>query len=120
MGGRKSHSLQKVVGDIRKVKEEQKRLVEGIKKNQPAQIVKASAGILSKSDKSLEALAYSYVFADSIQKEYKRLSEEETKSRRKEISQKWVDFRKETEKQFDSETNRDIVDSTTRIFGGQK
>ncbi len=120
MGGRKGHSLQKIVGDLRKVKEEQKRLVEGIKKNHPIQIVKASAGILSKSDKSLDALAYSYVFADSIQKDYKKLSVEETKERRKEISHKWADFRKEAEKQFDPETNREIVDSATRIFGGEK
>lgn len=120
MGGRKGYSLKRIVGDIRKVKTEQKQLLDSIKSNQPENVVKASAKILAKSDNALESLAYSYLFVDSIKDDYKKLGAEGTKERRKELAKKWSDFRKEKGKKFDPSTNRDVVDSATRVLGGGK
>ena len=120
MGGRKGYSLKKIVGDIRKVKTEQKQLLSSIRENDPKKLVKASAKILAKSDNALESLVYSYLFVDSIKDDYQKLSAEGTKERRKELAKKWADFRKEKDKTFDPTTNRDIVDSATRVLGGGK
>jgi len=118
MGGRKGYSLKKVVGDLRKIKETQKELLKGIKDKDPKKIVKASAKILAKSEIALESIGYSYIFVDSISSEYKKLQKESTKERRKELTKKWASFRKEKGKKFDATTNRDVVDSTTRVLGG--
>lgn len=120
MGGRKGYSLKAIVRDMRKVRAEQKQLLQGVKENDPKKVVGASAKILSKSDSALESLAYSYLFVDSIKDDYKKLSEESIKQRRKELSKRWADFRKEKGKKFDPTTNRDVVDSATRILGGGK
>lgn len=120
MGGRKGYPLQKIVGNVRRMKDEQKQLLEGIKENNPEKVVKASVGIISKSDKALESLVYSYLFVDSIKKDYRKLSKEDTKKRRKKLAKKWASYRKEKGKQFDPTTNREIVDSATRILGGKK
>lgn len=120
MGGRKGYSLKAIVRDIRKVRVEQKQLLQGVKENDPKKIVGASAKILSKSDRGIESLAYSYLFVDSIKDDYKKLSEESIKKRRKELAKKWADFRKEKGKKFDPATNRNVVDSATRVLGGEK
>lgn len=118
MGGRKGYSLKKVVGDLRKVRATQKELLQGVQDKDPKKVVKASAKILAKSDKALESIGYSYLFIDSLSKEYKDLQKESTKKRRKDLAKKWASFRKEKGKRFDSATNRDVVDSTTRVLGG--
>lgn len=119
MGGRKGYSLKKIVGDIRKVKSEQKELLKGIEDNNPKKVVQASAGILAKSDASLESLAHSFLFVGGLKEnEYKKLSEQDIKERRKELAKKWSSYRKEKGKKFDALTNRDVVDSATRVLGG--
>lgn len=119
MGGRKGYSLKRIVGDMRKVRSEQKELLKGIEDNNPKKVVQASAGILAKSDASLESLAHSFLFVSGIkEKEHKRLSEQDTKERRKELAKKWASYRKEKGKKFDASTNRDVVDSATRVLGG--
>jgi len=119
MGGRKGYSLKRIVGDIRKIKSEQKKLLKGIEDNNPKKVVQASAGILAKSDASLESLAHSFLFVGGFkEKEYKKLSGQETKERRKELAKKWASYRREKGKKFDAFTNRDIVDSATRVLGG--
>lgn len=121
MGGRKGYSLKKIVGDIRKVKSNQKELLKGIKDNNPKQVVKSSARILAKSDTALESLAHSFLFVGSLkEKDYKKLSKQDTKDRRKELAKKWSSYRKEKGKKFDSATNRDVVDSATRVLRGAK
>ncbi|MBU2503538.1 MAG: hypothetical protein KJ879_00590 [Nanoarchaeota archaeon] len=121
MGGRKGYSLKKIVGDIRKVKSNQKELLQGIKDNNPKKVVSASAGILAKSDTALESLAHSFLFVGSLkEKDFKRLNKESTKERRKQLAKKWASYRKEKGKKFDAATNRDIVDSATRTLGGIK
>ena len=119
MGGRRGYSLKKIVGDIKKVKSEQKELLRGIEDRNPKKVVRASAGILAKSDSSLESLAHSFLFIGGLkEKDYKRLSTQRTKERRKELAKKWASYRKEKGKKFDVATNRDVVDSATRILGG--
>ena len=121
MGGRKGYSLKKIVGDRRKIRADQKELLQGIKDNNPKKVVNASGKILAKSDKIIESLAHSYRFAGSIkEKDLKKLSKKNTKERRKEITKKWATYRKKKSKKFDAATNRDIVDSATRVFGGEK
>ena len=120
MGGRKGYSLNKVVGDLRKVRGDQKELLEGIQDRNPKEVVTASARILAKSDKALESIGYGYIFIDGISDEYGKLRKESTKERRKELSRKWASFRKGKGKKFDSSTNRDVVDTVTRILGGKK
>lgn len=121
MGGRKGYSLKKIVGDIRKVKPEQKLLLSGIKDNNPKKVVSASAKILAKSQQSLESLAHSFLFVGGInENEYAKLHKENTKTRRRELTKKWAAYRKEKAKKFDASTNRDIVDSATRVLGGAK
>jgi hypothetical protein len=118
MGGRKGYSLKNIVGDLRKVRATQKELLEGVQEEDPKKVVKASAKILAKSDKALESIGYSYLFIDSLSDEYKELRKESTKERRKNLAKKWASFRKEKDKKFDAATNRDVVDSTTRVLGG--
>lgn len=119
MGGRRGYSLKVIVGDMGKVKSERKDLLKGIKDNDPKKVVQASAGILAKSDASLESLAHSFLFMGGLkEKEYERLSGQETKERRKELAKKWASYRKEKGKKFDATTNRDVVDSATRVLGG--
>ena len=121
MGGRRGYSLKKIVGDLRKIRADQQDLLKGIKENNPPKVISASAQILSKSDEALESLAHSFLFVDSIkEKDYKKLSQEKTKERRKELAKKWAAYRKEKGKTFDSSTNRDVVDTATRILGGEK
>ncbi len=120
MGGRKGYSLKNVVGDLRKIKTDQKELLAGVQEKDPKKVVQASAKILAKSDKALESIGYSYLFVDSLSDEYKELQKESTKERRKELAKKWASFRKEKGKKFDSATNRDVVDSTTRVLGDAK
>ena len=106
---------------MRKVKSEQKELLKGIEDNNPKKVVQASAGILAKSDASLESLAHSFLFVSGIkEKESKRLSKQDTKERRKELAKKWASYRKEKGKKFDVSTNRDVVDSATRVIGGKE
>ena len=94
MGGRKGYSLKKIVGDVRKVKSDQKKLLEGIKNNDPKQVVSASARILAKSDQALDSLAHSFLFASDIKKqEQERLAKESTKERRKSLAAKWASYR---------------------------
>lgn len=118
MGGRKGYSLKKIVGDLRKVRSSQKELLQGVQDKDPKKVVKASAQILAKSEHALESIGYSYLFIDSLGKDYKSLQKESTKERRKELAKKWAAFRKEKGKKFDAATNRDVVDSTTRVLGG--
>lgn len=120
MGGRKGYSLKKIVGDMRKARTEQKQLLAGVEENSPKKVVKASAGILSKSNKALDSLVYGYLFVDSIKQDYKKLSEEHTKERRKELAKKWAEFRKEKGKKFEFTESREVVDSATRVLGGSK
>jgi uridine kinase len=121
MGGRKGYSLKRIVGDTSKVKSEQKELLRGIEHNNPKKVAQATAGILAKSDTSLESLAHSFLFVGNIkEKEYKRLSKQDTKERRKELAKKWAEYREEKGKQFDAPTNRDVVDSATRVLGGTR
>ncbi len=119
MGGRKGYSLKRIVGDIRKVRAEQKDLLKGIANNDPKRVVRASANILAKSDAPLEALAHSFLFVGSIkEQEHERLSKQDTKERRRLLAKKWAAYRKETSKKFDAPTNRSVVDSATKVLGG--
>jgi len=121
MGGRKGYSLQRIVGDVRKIRSDQKELLQGIKDNNPKKVVRSSARILGKSDVVLESLAHSFLFIGGLkEKDYKRLSKQSTKKRRKELAKKWASYRKEKGKKFDAATNRDVVDSATRVLGGGK
>ena len=121
MGGRRGYSLKKIVGDMRKVAHNKKELLQGIKENNPQKVVSESANILAKSDDVIESLAYSFLFVSSIKdKDTKKLRKEDTKERRKELAKRWADYRKTKKKRFDISTNRDIVDSATRILGSKK
>lgn len=120
MGGRRGYSLKAVLGDLKKVREEQKDLLVEIKNQDVKGVVKASAKMLAKSDKALDAIAQAYLFANSLEPVEDDLKKKETKDRRREISKKWTDFRKEHDKKFDSVISRSIVDSATRILGGEK
>ncbi|GEM_PF-5216573 len=121
MGGRKGYSLKKIVGNLQKVRSEKTQLLQGIKENSPKKVALASAGILAKSDIALESLAHSFLFVGGIQEqEYRKLGRKDTKERRKELSKKWAAYRKEKGKKFDAPSNRDVVDSATRVIGGAK
>ena len=120
MGGRKGHSLNKVVGDTRKVRADKKDLLDGIKENNPKKVAKATAGMLSNSEKVLDSLTYSYFFADSIKRDRKKLGNERIKERKKELAKRWSSYKKRTGKKFDAETNREVVTSAARILGGKK
>ncbi len=118
MGGRKGYSLKKIVGDLRKIRKEQKELFESIDEEDPKKVVRASAKILAKSDKEINSLAYSLKFIRELEKEEKKLKKEKPKERRRKLSKKWVTFRKKEGKKFDPSTNRRVVDSINDIFGG--
>lgn len=120
MGGRKGPPLKKIVGDTKKVRAGRKELLQAIQDKKLKKVVEATASLLGRSDEALESIAYGYLFGDSVSSEYKKLRKESTKKRRKELSKKWASFRKEKGKQFDPATNRDIVDSATRVWGGAK
>lgn len=120
MGGRKGYSLKEIVGDIRKVKLGRRELLISIKDKDPKKIVKATTKILNKSDEQLESLAYSFIFMDSIKKDYSKLREESTKNRRKNLAKKWASFREEKGKKFNTKINRNIVDSANKALGGIK
>lgn len=120
MGGRKGYSLKTIVGDLRKIRSTQRELLQGVQDKDPKKVVKASAKILAKSDKALDSIGYGYLFIDSLSNKYKDLQKKSTKKRRKQLAKKWASFRKAKGKKFDSATNRDVVDSTTRVLGGTK
>jgi len=121
MGGRKGYSLKNIVGDLRKVKSEQKQLLQGIKSKSPHQVVSASASILAKSKTALESLADGFLFVGGLSKsEYKHLSRERTKGRRRELARRWASYRKEVRRKYDTTTNREVVNSTTRVLGARK
>lgn len=117
MGGRKGHALNKIVGSTRKVIKEKKELIEGIKGGDYKKAIIASAKILAKSDKALDALAYSFSFVGGLKKDYGKLKEDTVKERRKKLAKEWSGYRKKELKDFNSATNRQIVDSVTRVLG---
>ena len=117
MGGRKGHSLNKIVGSTRKLIKEKRELIEGVKGGDYKKAIVASAKILAKSDKALDALAYSFSFVGSLKKEYEKLKRDTVKERKKELAKKWSGYRKKEQKDFDIATNRQIVDSITRALG---
>jgi len=120
MGGRKGYSLRKIVGDIRRVKGEKKDLLDAIEHNDVGKVVSSSAKMLGKSNNALEALTHSYLFIDSLKKDYDRLRRESVKERRLEISKRWAKYQKEKGIDFDDAINRDIVNNATRTLGGDK
>jgi len=120
MGGRKGYPLSRIVGDVRKVIREQKELFESIDREDPKETVRASAKILAKSDREINALAYSLKFIHEIEKEGKPSEEETIKERRDKLSKKWIKFRKREGKKFDPSINRRVVDSVNDALGGKK
>lgn len=72
------------------------------------------------SDLALDSLATSLKFVDEIESEEKKLQKESIKTRRKDLSKKWANFRKREGKKFDSTINRKIVDSINRALEGEK
>ncbi len=120
MGGRKGYSLSTVVGPLRPIKKPEKELLRAIEIQDPKKVVAFSAKIIAKSDLALDSIGYGYLFMDSISDDYKRLRAQSTKERRKEIAKRWALFRKERGKTFDARVNRDVVDSATRVLGGEE
>lgn len=121
MGGRKGYSLKDVVPDVPELRPAKKELLQGIKANNRKKVVTATAKVVAMSDNALESLAHSFLFVGSIkEKAYTQLRKADTKKRRKEVAKRWAAYRKRTRKRFDSATNRDVVDSATRILGGAK
>ena len=120
MGGRKGYPLKRVVGDVRKIKKEKKELLEWIDEKNPKEVIKTTGKIIAKSDRLLDSLVMSIEFIDSIEPEEKKLRREPIKKRRRELSKKWASYRKKQDKKFDSNTNRQIVDSINRALGGKK
>lgn len=120
MGGRKGHSLAKIVGDLRAVKEEKRELLDAIEHKDVGRVVSSSAKMLAKSNNALESLTHSYLFVDGLKNDYDKLRNESVKERRLEISKRWAKYRKEKGIDFDDAINRDIVDNATRTLGGAK
>jgi len=120
MGGRKGYPLRKIVGDIRKIKEEKADLLDAIESKDVKKVASSSARMLAKSSDALEALAHGYLFIDSLKKDYDKLRKESVKARRLEISRRWARYRKEKGLDFDDTVNRDIIDTATRTLGGAK
>jgi elongation factor P--beta-lysine ligase len=120
MGGRKGIPLNKIIGSTRKVIREKKELIEGVRGGDYKKVINATAKILAKSDKALDALAYSFSFAGSLKGEYEELKKDTIKERRKELAKKWTSYRKKEEKDFDTAINRQIVDSVTRVLGKER
>ena len=120
MGGRKGYSLRTVVGPLRPIKKPEEELLRAIQNEDPKKVVGASAKIIAISDLAVDSIGYGYLFMDSMSDEYKRLRAQSTKERRKELAKKWALFRKERGKTFDARVNRDIVDSATRVLGGEE
>jgi len=120
MGGRKGYSLNKVVGDLRKIKKEKKELLEWIDEKNPSEVIKSTGKIIAKSDLALDSLATSLKFVDVIESEEKELQKKSIKTRRKNLSKRWANFRKKEGKKFDPTINRKVVDSINRALGGKK
>jgi hypothetical protein len=121
MGGRKGYSLKKLVHNTREIRVEQSALYDAIKQNNAQKVVSASAKILAKSDTAIDAIAHSFLFMSEIQeKNYDKLKKKDIKNRRKELSKKWAEYRKEVNKKFDTSISRDIIDSATRVIGENK
>ena len=120
MGGRKGYSLSTVVGPLRLIKKPENELLRAIENEDPKKVVAYSAKIIASSDLALDSIGYGYLFMDSISNDYERLRAQDTKERRKELAKKWAQFRKEQGKTFDTRINRDVVDSATRILGGEE
>lgn len=109
-------SLKRVVGDVRKIKKEKKELLEWIDEKKPDEVVKTTGKIIAKSDRLLDSLALSLKFVDAIEAGESKLRKESTKDRRKNLSKKWADFRKEKGKKFNPTVNRKVVDSINRAL----
>jgi len=57
MGGRKSYSTKDIIGNMRKVATERKELSAALKSESPNNIVKATVGIVSKSENAVSNLS---------------------------------------------------------------
>ena len=120
MGGRKGYSLRAVVGSLTPIKKTENELLRAIENENPKKVVVSSAKIIARSALALDSIGYGYLFIDSISDDYKRLQAQSIKERRKELAKKWALFRKERGKTFDARVNRDVVDSATRVLGGEE
>jgi hypothetical protein len=117
MGGRKGYSLRRVVGDLRKVGGEKKRLLQGIKEHDVDKAVTASAKLLAGSDEALDSVVHAFLFVRSIDKKTrKQLSEKNTRERRLGLAEQWSSYRTKAGVHFSPEINRSVVDTATRAL----
>jgi len=121
MGGRKGYSLGRIVGDLRKVGREKKKLLRGIKEHDIVKAVSASAELLARSDEALDSIVHGFLFIRSMDKKtWNELVQEDARERKLGLAEEWSNYRREVGVEFSPEVNRNVVDTATRSLRREK
>lgn len=109
MGGRKSYSAQKVLGDLRHTAKERKEISNAMESEQPKKVVQATLDAFRKSDKAISHLNRLFDLVDLFNQ-----TEGETydkKEARKKATDYWTKTKKEKNIRTETEIDRLLIDS---------
>lgn len=115
MGGRKTYSLDAVVGKSEATAKARKKLAESIESKEPKEIVENSLELALTSDKFVSNLARAAKVLDYIQENAETL-EESYESRKRLASKYWANLKEESNIPSDPIVDRIIVDSMAKFI----
>lgn len=120
MGGRKTYSARKVLGDLRQSTSERKRLSAAISEEDPKKISQATLDAFRKSDYAVDNLSKILDMADIFEEvEGKDI---ETKNVKQVVTDFWNKTKDERNIKTEAEIDRNLIESATKVLkrGGKK
>lgn len=114
MGGRKSYSAQKVLGDLRQTAKERKDISNAMASEEPRKIIQATLNAFSKSDKAISHLTRLFDIVDLFdQTKGETYDKEEAK---KKATDFWTKTKKDNDIHTEIEIDRLLIDSATKAL----
>jgi len=113
MGGRKTYSVKKVIGDRRKFPSESKQFISALKEKNPKKIAQSTIEMFQKSDTALSNLSKALEMAKFIAQTKKELPPSEI---RKRASNYWIKQRAKKRIKASPEIDRILVNSAVKVL----
>ena len=120
MGGRKTYSVRKVLGDLRQSIGERKKLSAAISEEDAKKITQATLDVFRKSDYAVDNLSKVLDMADIFEElEGKEIKPKETKQI---VTDFWNKTKEDRNIKTGAEIDRNLIESATKILkrGGKK
>lgn len=113
MGGRKSHSIKRVIGSTSTLRIDRNRLLDSIRQERPRAIVKATIDIVKSSESAVGSLANVSTFYSILSSFKNKPIPEDIK---KQISSKWAETKKERKIELAPEVEKLLVNSAVEVL----